>query len=560
MSGRSPADDPTKPEGSPPRAGSTWRAAADSFTTDPAGTRAMLAAIVESSDDAIVGKDLHGTIMSWNAGAERLFGYTAEEAIGRPVLMLLPPERHQEEARILATLVRGDRIDHFETERVTKDGRRIHVSLSVSPIKDASGRIVGGAKIARDITPRKRYEAEREELLAREQTARTLAEAANRAKDNFLAMISHELRTPLSPILAWSRMLRRGLLDDEKVRRGLETIERNAHAQVQLIDDLLDISRIVAGKLRLEVRPVELADVIRNAVEVVRPAAQAKGIALHAVLDTETGTIAGDAARLQQVVWNLLSNAVKFTPKGGHVQITLERVNSHVEIAVSDDGIGIAPEFLPHLFERFQQAQTGPTRAHGGLGLGLAIVRHIVELHGGTVVAESAGEGRGATFTVKLPLVIFARTAAELDRRHPTLGQAGDHAPYPSLAGIRMLVVDDEPDSNDVVCAVLASCGAETRVATSAADGLAALRHWTPDVIVSDIGMPGEDGYTFIRQVRALPDPAAQLPAVALTAYATTEDRVRIFSAGFQAHVVKPLDPAELVAVIASVAHRVRCA
>jgi len=539
---------PTAPTPEPP--------AGSPFAQDPAQTQTLLAAIVQSSDDAIVSKDLSGTIMSWNTGAERLFGYTAEEAVGRPITMLLPPERLHEESRILATLVRGERVDHFETERVRKDGRRIQVSLSVSPIRTSDGRIVGGAKIARDISERKLLEAQREELLAKEQIARALAETANQAKDNFLAMISHELRSPLSPILAWARMLRRGMLDATKTRTALETIERNALAQAQLVDDLLDVSRIVAGKLRLEIRPVDLGAVINAAIDVVRPAADAKGIRLHVVLDTETDLIAGDAGRLQQVVWNLLSNAVKFTPRGGRVQIVLERVNSHVEIVVSDDGRGISPSFLPLLFERFQQADTGIARSFQGLGLGLAIVRHIVELHGGTVVAESEGEGKGATFTVKLPRTIFARTAGEIERRHPTRGLPTDPASYASLDDVHVLVVDDEPDSNDLVATLLTACGAEVRVAGSAAEGLAELARWTPDIVVSDIGMPGEDGYAFLAKVRALPGAIANVPAIALTAYATSTDRVRIFSAGFQAHIVKPVDPAELAALVATTAPR----
>ena len=513
----------------------------------------MLAAIVESSDDAIVSKDLNGTIMSWNKGAERVFGYTADEAVGRPITMLLPPDRVHEETTIVATLVRGERIDHFETERVRKDGRRIHVSLSVSPIKDRSGRVIGGAKIARDITLRRELEREREQMLAQERHGRALAEAANRAKDSFLAMVSHELRSPLSPILSWVRMLRMKALNEEKSMRALETIERSARTQAQLIDDLLDISRIVAGKLRLEVRPVDLAAVIEQAIEVVRPAADAKQIRVQTVLDTESGTIAGDPARLQQVVWNLLSNAVKFTPKGGRVQVTLERVNSHIEIAVSDTGQGIVTEFLPRLFERFEQADTGTTRSHGGLGLGLAIVRNIVELHGGTVSAESAGEGRGATFRVRLPRMTFTRVAGETERRHPTLGPLPEPGKLPLLNEVRVLVVDDEPDSNEVVSTVVTASGAEVRVAASAVEALQQLEHWTPDVIVSDIGMPEEDGYMLLAKLHALPGKTARIPAIALTAYATTDDRVRIFSAGFKAHVVKPIDPIELVVVVASV-------
>src|SRR5262245_10623144 len=516
----------------------------------------MLAAIVESSDDAIISKDLNGTITSWNRGAERIFGYTAEEAVGRPITMLLPHERLPEETRILATLVRGERIDHFETERITKSGRRIPISLSVSPIKDQSGRVIGGAKIARDISLRRQLERQREQDLAQEQHGRSLAEAANRAKDAFLAMVSHELRSPLSPILSWTRMLRMKALDEAKSERALETIERSARAQAQLIDDLLDISRIAAGKLRLEVRSVDLAAVIEEAVEVVRPAADAKQIRLQTVLDTDTGTISGDPGRLQQVVWNLLSNAVKFTPRGGWVQIMLECVDSHVEIAVSDTGQGVSPEFLSHLFERFEQAETGTTRSRGGLGLGLAIVRHIVELHGGTVFAESAGEGQGSTFTVKLPRTIFMRTAGEAEHRHQTLGPPPEPANFSSLRDLRVLVVDDEPDSNEVVSTVLGAAGADVRAAASAAAALEHLEQWTPDVIVSDIGMPNEDGYLFAAKLHALPADTSHIPCVALTAYTSTDDRVRIFAAGFKAHVVKPIDPVELVAVVADVARR----
>ncbi len=516
--------------------------------------KSRLAAIVESSDDAIVGKNLEGTIISWNAGAERMFGYPADAAIGRSVLMLVPPERQDEESRILETLRHGERVDHFETERIRHNGERIQVSMSVSPIKDATGRVLGAANIARDVTAKKALEADRERLLTQAQTAQAEAEAANRAKDMFLATISHELRTPLSPILAWARMLREERLDDEKARHALAAIERNARSQGQLVDDLLDVSRIVAGKLRLEVRPVELAPIIQAAVEVVRPAADAKSIRLHVVLDTETGHIAGDPDRLQQVLWNLLSNAVKFTPKGGRVQIVLERVNSHVEIAVSDTGRGITPGFLPHIFERFQQADTGSTREHGGLGLGLAIVRHIVELHGGTVHVESPGAGKGTTFTIKLPLVIFGRTADELERRHPTLRKAPARHEYPELDGLRVLVVDDEPDATDVASALLGSCGAEVRVAASAAQALEVLADWKPDVMVTDIGMPGEDGYALLTKLDGRRDELGSIPVIALTAYATTDDRVRLLAAGFRMHIAKPVEPAELVAGVANVA------
>ncbi len=387
--------------------------------------------------------------------------------------------------------------------------------------------------------------------------SREAAEAANRAKDAFLATVSHELRAPLSPILTWVRMLRGQQLPEDQAIKALEVIERNARMQAQLIEDLLDVARIVEGKLRLQVRPVSLVDVVQNAAEIVRTAAEAKDIRLQLVLDTTVPPIPGDPDRLQQVVWNLLTNAVKFTPKGGRVHIVLERVNSHVEIAVSDTGTGVSPEHLPHLFERFWQADSSTTRVYAGLGLGLAIVRHLSELHGGTVTAESAGKGQGSTFTVKLPLAPISRTAGESARRHPTLS---DGRPLPSarLDGIRVLVVDDEPDANEALRVLLDHCGAEVRVAASAAHALEILGRWLPDVLVTDVGMPGEDGYWLLAKVRARSDGRGRLPAIALTAYASSEDRARLLSAGFALHVAKPTEPSELTAAIASVVSRRR--
>jgi CheY-like chemotaxis protein len=348
------------------------------------------------------------------------------------------------------------------------------------------------------------------------------------------------------------------MLAEHQTEKALITIERNARAQAQLIEDLLDVSRIVSGKMRLEIRPTDLPAVIHAAVDVVRPAADAKKIRMEIVLDTQTGQVAGDPARLQQVVWNLLSNAVKFTPKGGRIQIVLERVNSHVEIAVSDTGQGLEPKFLPHVFERFQQADSSTSRTYGGLGLGLAIVRHIVELHGGTVHAESAGPGQGATFTVKLPLVIFTRKAGEHERRHPTVADERQLEPYPRLDGVRVLVVDDEPESNEVVGTLLGSSGAEVRVAASVSQALELLSRWLPDLVVCDIGMPGEDGYALVAEMRRRGDTLARIPVIALTAYATRDDRVRILAAGFQMHLTKPIDPMEVVTGIANVARTVR--
>jgi signal transduction histidine kinase/ActR/RegA family two-component response regulator len=410
-----------------------------------------------------------------------------------------------------------------------------------------------GAVVARW---REQAVAEAERARQEAEAAKQAAETANRAKDNFLATISHELRAPLSPILTWSRMLREHRLSLEQTQRAVEVIERNALLQAALVEDLLDLSRIAEGKLTLEVRPVVLADVVGHAIETVRAAADAKNIRLQVVLDTSLAPIPGDPNRLQQVLWNLLSNAVKFTPNGGRVHVVLERVNSHVEIAVSDTGLGIPPDQLPHLFERFWQGDASTARTQKGLGLGLAIVRHLVELHGGTIVAESPGAGQGSTFTVKLPVVPVARTAGEAVRRHPVPRVDGKVASVGSarLDGIRVLVVDDEPDTNEVVRALLDRCGAEVRAAGSTAQALEKLDHWTPHVIVTDIGMPGDDGYALVAAVRGKPGPVGRVPVIALTAYAGVEDRVRLLAAGFQLHVARPADPGELTTAIASLA------
>ncbi len=382
--------------------------------------------------------------------------------------------------------------------------------------------------------------------------ARDAADAGNRAKDEFLAVVSHELRTPLTPILTWTRLLASGALDADKTTRAIESIDRSARAQAQIIDDLLDVSRIVAGKVRLDLQQVEPGPILEAAIDSTRPTAEAKGIRIQTLLDPRVGQVAADPGRLQQVFWNLLTNAIKFTPKGGRVQVQLRRINSHVEVTVSDTGQGIHPEFLDQVFERFRQADSTTKRAHGGLGLGLAIVRQLVELHGGTVRVDSPGEGQGATFTIDLPLSLL-RVAPSSDRTHPTASSS----PVPfspshdQLAGVRILVVDDEPDSLETVRTVLAMCGGDVRTASSAAEGIATLRAWLPDVLISDIGMPEEDGYGLIRQVRQLP-PAqgGNVPALALTAYARVEDRLRVLEAGFQMHVPKPIEPAELVALV----------
>ena len=427
---------------------------------------------------------------------------------------------------------------------------------------------VGGARRAVrcvgtyiDITEQKAVEEEREQLLTAERISRAEAERASRMKDEFLATLSHELRTPLNAILGWATILKDGANDAEDLAQGLETIERNARAQTQIIEDLLDMSRIISGKVRLDVQRVDLAEVARSAIETVRPGAEAKGLRLQAVLDPHVGTVSGDPNRLQQVMWNLLSNAIKFTPRGGRVQVVLARVNSHVELSVSDTGEGIRPEFLLHVFDRFRQADSSTTRKHGGLGLGLAIVKQLVELHGGTVRAHSAGPGDGATFTVALPLVALQvdPDSDERSHRHPLGHAAPSLVPdqCARIAGVRVLVVDDEPDARMLVRRLLEDCEAIVSTAESAREALERLERNPPDVLVSDIGMPGEDGYSLIRRVRALgPDRGGNTPAVALTAYARAEDRVRSVLAGFQMHVSKPVEPAELITMVASLAGR----
>jgi PAS domain S-box-containing protein len=510
-----------------------------------------LTALIESADDAIISKTLEGIITSWNKGAERIFGYTADEVIGQPVTILIPEGQEDEEPAILARLSAGERIEHYETIRVRKDGTRIAISLTVSPIKGPNGDIIGASKIARDITEQRQARKELDEAYRQ-------AEESSRLKEEFLATISHELRTPLSAILGWARMLRLGQLSKENAAKALDTIERNARAQAQLIDDLLDVSRIVTGKLRMDVRPSDPNSFIDAAVEAVRPAAEAKGVRVQKVIDTGLISIPGDPVRLQQVIWNLLSNAIKFTPRGGRVQIRSERVNSHLEIVVSDTGQGISPDFLPHVFDRFRQADQKASRQHGGMGLGLAIVRHLVELHGGNVSATSEGEGQGATFTVRLPISPIYQVDPSGARVHPAardLLPANDTTER--LDGLRILIVDDEPDTRDLLRQGLEYCGANVRLAGSAAEAVDAIVAEVPDILISDIGMPGIDGYDLIRQIRQLPaDAGGKVAAIALTAYTRVEDRLQALRAGYDMHVPKPVELAELVAVAASVARR----
>ncbi len=421
---------------------------------------------------------------------------------------------------------------------------------NAAAIQQARERVERELRDARDAL--RNAGVERERLLEAEKSARAEAERVSRMKDEFLATLSHELRTPLGAILGWTQVLKRKTADPE-FAQALEIIERNTRSQARLIEELLDMSRITAGMIRLDVQQLLPIDVVRAAIETVTPAAEAKDLRLESALEPTAGPVHADVGRLQQAVWNLLSNAIKFTPKGGRVDVALRRVDSHVEISVADSGVGIAPEFLAHVFERFRQADASTTRRHGGLGLGLAIVKHLVELHGGTVHAESAGEGKGATFSVRLP--VAALRAVHLAEHLRIASPALANYLIADLSGLRVVVVDDDPDTRTLVAKVLSDCGAHVVSASSAAAALALVAQARPAVLLTDIGMPELDGYGLLRRMRAAYG-ADPIPAIALTAFARAEDRTRALREGFRLHLAKPVEPAELVASVASVAGR----
>jgi signal transduction histidine kinase/ActR/RegA family two-component response regulator len=462
--------------------------------------------------------------------------------------------RERERARARHTLGdhrRAEQLGHLGelAERVTVSDRVAgddHRVLRLrQELRDPDGNVIGAIGILRDI---RAYE----QVLRDLEDSRRELRNADQAKDRFLAVVSHELRTPLTAMLGWVRLLTTGMLDDATSARALPVIERNTKLLAQLIDDLLDVSRIVAGKLRLEAGPVDLVAVIESAIEAVQGLADAKSIGLKAVLDPSAGSLVGDPGRLQQVVWNLLSNAIKFTPSRGRIDLRLERAGTHARLRVRDTGRGISRELLPHIFDRFRQDDA--TRRHGGLGLGLAIVRHIVELHEGRVWAESDGEGRGATLVVELPLPADdVRPASKPAAVYRRLESAPSR--LMNLAGRRILVVDDEADARDLLAEILGQAGADVVVVSSADEALETLRRSRPDVLVSDIGMPGDDGYVLIRKVRALgSEQGGQVRALALTAYARSEDRALALEGGFHTHIAKPVDPLELTALIAGLA------
>lgn len=504
----------------------------------------LLAAIVESSDDAIISKTQDGIITSWNKGAERLYGYTAGEIVGSPISVLVPPDQADELRAIFERLKHAQSIERVETVRIRKDGTSVPVALTVSPIKDETGCVIAACSIARDITERKLAEQERARLLVSERDARAEAETANRQKDEFLAVVAHELRTPLNAILGWARMLTSMPLTAARTVHALEVVERNAASMAVIITDLLDVSRIGAGKLDVALQPVDLIAVTGAALDEVMPVAQAKHVDMRLSADPAlVDFVEADAGRLQQIIGNLLTNAVKFTPEGGHVAISVARAGAQMEVKVIDTGRGIAADFLPHVFERFRQAKGTVAGQHGGLGLGLAIVQQLVELHGGTVHAESEGEGRGATFTVRLPIPgVEASATSPPPRVQP-------------LDGVRVLLVDDHVDGRTLTAHLLRLSGASVNEVASAHEALQMLEVEPPDVLVTDIGLPGADGYALIRQIRQREvEHGGNLPAIALTGSARVEDRTQAMAAGFQRHIAKPVEEAELVATVAALA------
>ena len=522
----------------------------------------------------IVTTDSELKVVEWNNWMVEHTGKRANEVIGQNLLELFPElierrlDRHYKwalegQVRVLSQALHGYLIwmpvvstDHGFPE--------MQQAARISPLSH-DGQVIGTLTIIEDVTERVARETElqaqieaRSQLLSSEKLARSEAERANQLKDEFLATISHELRNPLNAIMGWAHMLRVGKLNEANIERAVETIYRNAKSQTQLVADLLDVSRIISGKLRLDVRAVDLIYIVNAAIDSIRPAADAKGIRLQTILDPAAGPISGDADRLQQVVWNLLTNAVKFTPKGGKIQVQVQRIDSHVEIVVTDSGVGISKEFLPYVFDRFRQADATTTRIHGGLGLGLSIVRQLVDLHGGNVTVQSEGEGKGATFIITLPFVAVLNNQKEAELAQPARNEEiVSFAGLPSLVGLRVLVVDDEADTRELIKEVLKECGSEVILSRSAAEALEALDQHHPDILISDLGMPDEDGYSLISKIRALPpERGGQIPAAALTAYARAEDRMRVLRAGFQFHLPKPVDSAELVTVVASLAGR----
>lgn len=486
------------------------------------------------------------------------FGFTNDDFDGNTFSRL-----HAEDSPKVEEILQKALLENiqFNTEfRVLMPDGKVRWSHCIGqPQIDSSGEVTRIVGNCRDITEQREAENEREEILKKEQAARREAEIANRLRDEFLATVSHELRAPLNAILGWGRLLEKEILDKQTTRKAIETILRNAEAQNHLIEDLLDVSRIISGKLRLEISTIKPIKVIEAAMETVRPAAEAKGITLEVKSLSPVSHISGDPNRLQQVIWNLLSNAIKFTPNGGKVSVELERANDDIEIRVSDTGQGIKEDFLPYVFDRFRQADASSIRKFGGLGLGLAIVRHIAEMHGGTVSASSAGENKGSTFIIKLPVATASQAQKNAETQEISGNLKSENAPNIQLDGLLILAVDDEADTRHLLVQSLTFYGATVITAQSAEEGLTALQDKSPDILISDIGMPDEDGYSLIRKVRALADEHQKnIPAIALTAFTRAQDRMKAMTTGYQNHVSKPVEPDELATVIASLTGRLQ--
>ncbi len=513
----------------------------------------MLREIVDSTSQCVKIVSRDGIILHINPAGKAMVGIRdATEIQGTSIFDFIAPANVEEWQKNHDRVCGGQKM-RWEYEMISQSGRKKPMESHSAPIHLPDGSIAH-LSVSNDISDRRKVEHEKERLLEAERNARAEAEKIGRAKDEFLATLSHELRTPLNAILGWANILSRQA-QSEEILQGIGVIERNARAQARIIEDLLDMSRIVSGTIRLDVQPVDIAHVLDQAIETVRASADAKQIDLQTIIDRHTGSVTGDPARLQQIFWNLFSNALKFTPKGGWVRATLAQAESHIKITITDNGEGIDGEFLPLIFNRFEQHDSSNTRRYGGLGLGLSITKQLVELHGGSIHATSQGKGMGATFEISLPVMAL--------RREQPKKAKGDSSQTEStwdgvadLSGMDILVVDDEPDAREVLKRLLQSRKATVRTAGSAEEAMELLKQAKPSIIVSDIGMPGENGYSMMRRYRAEESPLGRVPAVALTAYARSEDRVEAIRAGFQIHIPKPVEPAELITIVASLSGR----
>jgi PAS domain S-box-containing protein len=520
----------------------------------------QLAFHVESSPLAVVEWDSDFRVSRWSASAERLFGWNADEVIGKHVNEWRFVFADDVDAVALVTNRQREGVEVQGVQRnrnYTRAGTVLFCEWYNSVLRDDRGKLVSVLSLVLDVTARQSAEEERAASLLRERDARRHAEEADRLKDEFLATLSHELRTPLTSILGWASMIRNGEVEGSNTARAIETIERNARSQARLIDDLLDVSRIITGNLRLDLHPLNLAPIVDAALDALRPTADVKGIKLQTHFVPEECLVRGDPNRLRQVIWNLLSNAIKFTQRGGSVSIDLTCIESTARLAVSDTGDGISPDFLPYVFDRFRQAEGSISRKQGGLGLGLAVARHLVELHGGTITAESEGLGKGSVFSVDLPLAQERRDPARAEERRREVERRRSHSGVIRLDGVHVLLVEDDDDSRKLLGTMLKRHGARVTSTKSAEEALHAVANDVPDVLISDIGMPDQDGYELIRKLRSLPvEKGGSIPAIALTGYASRKDRERALSSGYHQHMAKPIEQMDMISAIATLVGR----